>query len=297
MSVRVFVGTQAVDAVPPDDRGLAYGDGLFETMRAHRGDVPWWPAHWARLAAGAARLRLPLPDETQVRAEAEALLDGGSGVLKLLVTRGSGGRGYAPPPSPVPTWLLSRHPVPANPREGLVLRWCDTRLGVQPLLAGLKHCNRLEQVLARAEWLPAHGGTGAPALPTLDDASQNVHATTAPQRRADEGLMRSTDGDVVCATAANLFVLQGDRWVTPAVDRCGIAGVCRRWVIDATGATEARLDVTDVDAADAVFLCNAVRGILPVARLGERMWAPHPRVVALQQRLAAEHPAFAPESS
>lgn len=109
--------------------------------------------------------------------------------------------------------------------------------------------------------------------------------------------MRSTDGDVVCATAANLFVLQGDRWVTPAVDRCGIAGVCRRWVIDATGATEARLDVTDVDAADAVFLCNAVRGILPVARLGERMWAPHPRVVALQQRLAAEHPAFAPESS
>ena len=98
MSARVFVGDRRVDAVPADDRGLAYGDGLFETMRVHRGDVPWWDAHWARLARGAARLRIPLPDPAQVRGEARALLAaGGAGVLKLLLTRGSVGRGYAPP--------------------------------------------------------------------------------------------------------------------------------------------------------------------------------------------------------
>ncbi|WP_052107919.1 aminotransferase class IV [Aerolutibacter daejeonensis] len=295
MSVRVFVGARAVDAVPADDRGLAYGDGLFETMRAHRGDVPWWPAHWARLAAGAARLRLPLPDEAQVRAEARALLEGESGVLKLLVTRGSGGRGYMPPTKAIPTWLLSRHPLPVVPKTGLVLRWCDTRLAVQPLLGGLKHCNRLEQVMARAEWQA--GGTESPSAPVVGYASRHGDAMTVRPQVADEGLMRSTEGDVVCATAANVFILRGNRWLTPAVDRCGIAGVCRRWAMDATGATEARLDVTDVEAADAVFLCNVVRGILPVARLGERTWAPHPLVVALQQRLAAEHPAFAPEYS
>jgi 4-amino-4-deoxychorismate lyase len=295
VSVRVFVGAQAVDAVPADDRGLAYGDGLFETMRAHHGEVPWWPAHWARLAAGAVRLRCPLPDEMQVRAEAKALLEGESGVLKLLVTRGSGGRGYAPPVQAVPTWVLSRHPLPAPPQAGLVLRWCDTRLAIQPMLAGLKHCNRLEQVMARAEWQAV--GTESPSAPVAGDASQHGDARAAGPQIADDGLMRSTEGDVVCATAANVFILRGDRWLTPTLDRCGIAGVCRRWVVAATGATETRLGVTDVEAADAVFLCNAVRGILPVARLGERTWAPHPLVVALQQRLAAEHPAFAPESS
>ena len=275
--MRIFVGSQRVASVPTDDRGLAYGDGLFETMRAHRGGVHWWHRHWTRLTAGADRLQLALPGETLVRAEAESLLAGGvdgggrgGGVLKLLVTRGSGGRGYTLPAPQVPTWLLSLHPLPAPPATGLVLRWCDTRLAVQPLLAGLKHCNRLEQVLARAE----------------------VHTDGA-----DEGLMRSTEGDVVCATAANFFVLRDGRWLTPRVDRCGIAGVCRQWATGATGATETRLDVTDVEAADAVFLCNAVRGILPVVRLGARTWAPHPQVAALQQRLAAEHPAFAPESS
>lgn len=297
MSARVFVGTHAVDAVPPNDRGLAYGDGLFETMRAHRGGVPWWPAHWARLAAGAVRLKLPLPDEALARAEAEALLGGRGGVLKLLVTRGSGGRGYAPPDAAVPTWLLSHHPAPARPRDGLVLRWCDTRLAVQPLLAGLKHCNRLEQVLARAEWTASAPVVDGPGTATPDTRTLHPDAEVASSPTVDEGLMRSTEGDVVCATAANLFILRHGRWLTPAVDRCGIAGVCRGWIMGATGATQGRLDVADVETAEAVFLCNAVRGILPVARLGERTWVAHPLVAALQVRLAADHPAFAPESS
>lgn len=265
-SVRVFAGSRRIQAVAADDRGLAYGDGLFETLRAHRGHLPLWDRHWARLARGAQRLALPLPSPEQVRAEAQALLDGGDGVLKLLVSRGRGGRGYAPPTVVEPTWVLARHPLPA-PATGLALRWCETRLAVQPALAGLKHCNRLEQVVARAEW---RDGTDA-----------------------DEGLMRSTDGDVVSATAANLFVLHGERWRTPPVDRCGVAGVCRQWLLEQFEVEVARLEVADVETADAVVLSNAVRGILPVARLGALQWSPHPQVVRWQQRLAAAHPAFA----
>ena len=269
MSVRHFVGEEVAAGTPEHDRGVAYGDGLFETMRAHEGGVHWWPAHWRRLERGALALGFTLPAQERVRDEAGALLDGAGGVLKLIVTRGVGGRGYSPPHPATPHWSLSLHDVPsATPADGLTLRWCDARMALQPALAGIKHCNRLEQVLARAEW-----------------RDPDIH----------EGLVRSTEGDVVSATAANLFVLHGDRWTTPAVDRCGIAGVCREWAIGVLQAREARLAVTDVEAADAVFLSNAARGILPVARLGARVWRPHPQVAHLRRRLAAEHPAFATE--
>ena len=136
MSVRIFSGTQAVAAIVPDDRGLAYGDGLFETMRAHGGAIPWWDAHWDRLRNGAQRLRMAVPDEAFVREQAQSLLDGGDGVLKLLLTRGSGARGYASGEPRPPTWVLSMHALPPSPPAGLALRWCQTRLALQPALAG-----------------------------------------------------------------------------------------------------------------------------------------------------------------
>lgn len=270
MSVRIFVGARAVGAVPPDDRGLAYGDGLFETMRVHRGGVPWWDAHRERLERGAARLGLSLPDDARLREEANALVaEAEAAVLKVLVTRGGGGRGYAPPDAPVPTWLLSRHEVPATPRHGLHLHWCDTRLAAQPALAGLKHCNRLEQVLARQECTAAG---------------------------ADDGLMRDGTGRVVCATSANLFVLRAGAWQTPPIDACGVAGVCRAHLLPVLQARETVLSQDDVEGADAIFLCNAVRGILGVARIGARAFAPHPAVDDARRALARLHPAFAMET-
>jgi 4-amino-4-deoxychorismate lyase len=113
----------------------------------------------------------------------------------------------------------------------------------------------------------------------------------------DEGLMRDTDGHVVAATAANLFVRSEGRWWTPPVDRCGIAGVCRSWTLRAFAAGERRLTMAAVESAEALVLCNAVRGILPVARLGDRIWAPHPAVADARRRLAAAHPAFATDSN
>jgi len=110
----------------------------------------------------------------------------------------------------------------------------------------------------------------------------------------DEGLLRSTGGDVVGATAANIFLFDGERWRTPRVDRCGIAGVCRSWILATTDAQEERLSPEDIEGAEALVLCNAVRGILPVARLGDRTWPPHPAVQALCERLGQAHPAFVP---
>ena len=267
MTALLFIGNTQTDSLPADNRGLAYGDGLFETMRVHRGDVPWWDAHWSRLMRGAARLRLRLPDASFVRGQASQLFANDDGVLKLVVTRGAGGRGYAPAPHAEPDWLLSRHSLPSKPRaSGLSLRWCDTRLAIQPALAGIKHCNRLEQVIARGEW--------------LDDT-------------IDEGLMCDYEGSAVCATSANLFVLREGGWMTPLIDRCGVAGVCRAWCMAEVAAIEARLTQEQVESADAIFLCNAVRGILPVERLGERQWSPQSQVSALQARLAHVHPAFA----
>jgi 4-amino-4-deoxychorismate lyase len=266
--VRVFRGSAPLPAVPADDRGLAYGDGLFETLRVHRGAVPWWSRHWARLSAGAARLGIPLPDQAQVRDEALGLFaDGGDGVLKLLLTRGGGGRGYAPAPEAVPTWLLARHALPAAwPAEGVHVDWCDTVLTASPSLVGLKHCNRLEQVLARAEWAD-------------------------PARH--EGLMCNAAGGVVCATAANLAWCEGERWYTPAVAAGAVAGICRGWLLEhgvgeAPPPSRARLL-----AADSVLLCNAVRGILPVARIAARAWQAPTAAMVWRARLAAAEPMFA----
>ena len=265
---RLFLGGERIDSLPGDARGFAYGDGLFETMRVHRGLVPWWPMHMARLVHGGSRLGLALPDPVQLEHQARDLFDDDAdGVLKLVVARGGGGRGYAPRPEAPPLWRLARHslPEPARP-GGLVVRWCAMRLAVQPALAGLKHCNRLEQVLARAEWRD-------PAI--------------------DEGLLLDTDGRLVSATAANVFVLHGERWSTPRVDRCGVAGTCRAWLLDQAGAIEMDIAPDALQTADAVLLCNAVRGILQVARLEARTWAPHPSVAALRARLAHAHPGFA----
>ncbi|MBS0212371.1 MAG: aminodeoxychorismate lyase [Proteobacteria bacterium] len=265
----MYRGQQRIAALDPRDRGLAYGDGLFETILVHAGTPVWWDAHWQRLARGCEVLGMALPDPAFVRRQADELATGcARGVLKLSLTRGIGERGYAPPADAVPTLLLDLGAAPAAPPvAGLHLRWCDTRLSIQPRLAGIKHLNRLEQVLARAEW-----------------SDPDIH----------EGLLRDTSGRVVSATAANLFVLREGRWLTPRIDGCGVAGICRAWLLDhVAGADETDLSVAAVETADAVILCNAVRGILPVAALEGRRWAIGTPVRVLLHAMAEAEPAFA----
>lgn len=251
-----------------NDRGLAYGDGVFETILVHAGQLVWWEEHWQRLQRGARVLFIPAPNGNVVLESCRELLAGESRcVLKIILTRGSGGRGYSPPENPDPRIILSIHPTPEIIREPITLRWCETRLAQQPLLAGIKHLNRLDQVLARNEWQD----------PSIFD-----------------GLMCDHDGNVVCATAANLFVKLGGQWLTPEIDRAGIAGVARAWVLKQwPHVREARLSRSQVEQAEAVFICNAVRGILGVNRLGVSGFSSDREIGELQTRLAMEQPAFA----
>jgi len=254
----------------PEDRGLAYGDGVFETMLVHAGEPVWWQEHWRRLLRGAERLGLPVPDENEVRHECAAMLaeSGPRAVLKIVLTRGSSGRGYAPPPDATPTVVLSTHPAPPPSQRALNLRWAKTKLAIQPALAGIKHLNRLEQVLARGEWQD----------PDIDEA-----------------LMCDGEDRVVSAISSNLFALQGGHWLTPSVAKCGVAGIAREWLLaNLPGAKVVQLNGADVSRADALFLCNSVRGILPVRRLGNREWPRDDAVAPVRALLAAAHPAFAP---
>jgi 4-amino-4-deoxychorismate lyase len=268
MSARVLREGRMRLWLEPEDRGLAYGDGVFETLLVHAGEPVWWQEHWQRLLRGAARLGLPVPDENEVRHECMAMLGqaGPRAVLKIVLTRGSGGRGYAPPAGATPTVVLSTHPAPEPVSRSLNLRWSKTTLALQPALAGIKHLNRLEQVLARAEWQDAD---------------------------IDEALMCDGEDRVVSATSSNLFVLLGGRWLTPSVERCGIAGIARAWLLaNLPGAAVAELNAAEVIRADALFLCNSVRGILPVRRLGNREWPRDELVAPVRSLLASAHPAF-----
>lgn len=253
MSTRTSVDFVVTDRLDAADRGVMYGDGLFETLRVMGGDVPLWQRHAERMSASAARLGLSVPDTDAMLVEVRRLAEGlDHAVARITFTAGAGQRGYARPHRGKATIVISVGPlslVPEAYHDGIALRLCDTRLGDQPLLAGMKHLNRLEQVLARSEW---------------DDA------------RWQEGLMTDQQGRIVCATAANVFAVLGERLVTPPVDRCGVAGVARAEVLATGGADIGYFSPQQLLEADEVFLTSAVRGILPVRAFAGRTWQPGP---------------------
>lgn len=257
----MLVNGQPGDHVAATDRGLLYGDGLFETIRFEGARAPLWAGHMQRLALGCARLRLPAFDAARLWYEAQAVVrDAAQAVVRITLTRGSGTRGYAMPAAPQATRIVAAHPMPALEaawyRDGVRLHLCETRLAEQPLLAGLKHLNRLEQVLARSEW---------------NDAA------------IAEGLLCDARGHAISATAANLFAVFDGVVVTPRLDRCGVAGVLRAELLRAFPAIELReLSLAACLTASELFLSSSVRGILPVQAVADKVLAPGPVARAMQ---------------
>lgn len=262
---RLLVNGQPGGSLPALDRSALYGDGLFETILFVGADAPLWPRHMARLRLGAARLGFALPDEAPLRAAAGAVSVGlPRAAVRLSVSRGVGERGYAPPRVPRPNWVVSAAPAPALPADwyaqGIRVRCCALRLAAQPVLAGLKHANRLEQVLARAEW---------------DDA------------QIAEGLLRDQSGYVVSATAANLFAVVDGVLVTPALDECGVAGVARAEVLARRDVAVRRLSWEELMRAEEIFLTSSLRGIVPLRQVDDRVFAPGALVRGLQREWRA----------
>jgi 4-amino-4-deoxychorismate lyase len=254
--------------VPTDDRALNYGDGLFETMAVVAGQVRLLDYHLDRLLNGCRRLAIACDRasiERTLRARAEAL---GNGVLKLLLSRGSAARGYRAPPEVTPRCIIS-----VTPREAgfavlrdtpIRVRTCVTPVSINPALAGIKHLNRLEQVLARSEW---------------QDES------------IAEGLMLDDAGRVVCATAANVFAVLEGVLVTPSLQRAGVAGVMRRAVLESAqdlglSVRIAELPFERLPDATELMLSSALTGLRSVDRLDENVLAQHKLADRLRARLA-----------
>jgi 4-amino-4-deoxychorismate lyase len=229
------------------DRGLQYGDGVFETMRVHRGRVRLLEYHLERLDRGCRQLKIAGPPLPGLRRElVRAAARRSEGVLKLIVTRGAGPRGYRPTGRERCTRILALHALPkavlTDAPTPARVRLCTTPLGSNPRLAGLKTLNRLESVLARDEW------SGA---------------------RIWEGLMLDMDENIVCGTMSNLFLRRGSSLMTPLLDRCGVAGVMRRWILETAdelrlNPVERRIRWRDLSEAEEVFMSNAVVGLRSV---------------------------------
>ena len=262
------------------DRGLHFGDGVFETIACLHGRARFLALHLERLALGCRTLGFrPPADERLLRQEVGRLAAAQDrAIVKLLVTRGPATvRGYAVSGREQATRVAIRYPWPVEdpvlPQQGASVRIAAMRLGENPALAGLKHCNRLEQILARCE-------PGAAA--------------------AAEALMLSRSGKLVSGTMTNVFLVDGPvhspRLRTPAIDTCGVAGIMRRIVLREAAragivATECALWPADLAAASEIFLTNARVGIWPVGRLEERTLRPGPvtqRVGSLLQPLLEE---------
>ena len=259
-------------AVRPTDRGLAYGDGVFRTFTLRGGRPRHWQRHYSKLAADCAAIALRCPSESLLHDDLRLACGDvpGSHVAKIIVTRGDGPRGYAYARDAAPTRIVSVSalvPYPADyGTSGVRVVRCRLTLAHQPALAGIKHLNRLENVLARAEWS---------------------------DRAIVEGLLCDADGHVIGGTMTNVFIVSHGVLATPALARCGVAGVTRDRVIDAAGALGVACTVRDIPwaevlRADEVILTNALAGAWPVREIDGRAIQVGPVARAIQDSLTSD---------
>lgn len=250
----VLIDGQECDLISVSDRGLAYGDGLFETIAVEDGRLCLWQLHCKRLRKGCDALRIPFTDYDSLKSEARQLAKNiAVGSVKIIISSGSGPRGYRRPAPIKPMRIVSAENTAASHeklyREGIMATVCQTRISEQKALAGVKHLNRLDQVLARREW---------------DDQYQ-------------EGVMFDAAGYAREGTMSNLFILKGTRLLTPSLQYCGVHGVMREWIVKRCieiGIAVKYTDMTleDLLQSDGLFFCNAIIRAWPVKVLADRRY-------------------------
>ena len=245
------------DAISVRDRGLMYGDGVFRTFMLRGGKPLRWPRQYAKLAADCGVLRIACPAADVLERDLAAVaMRFPDCVVRIVITRGAGERGYAIPAAASPVRVVCASPLPDYPQRhydrGVRVQLCRIRLAAQPALAGVKHLNRLENVLARAEW-------NDPGIA--------------------EGLLCDADDNVIGGTMSNVFAVSSGELVTPDLARCGVAGVQRELVIGLARSNNipvriANVSIDELLAADEVFLVNSVIGVWQIAEFGQKSWSP-----------------------
>lgn len=248
----VLINGQPSELISVTDRGLAYGDGLFETISVVDGHLCLWEKHCQRLLAGCRALKIPFDNVSLLKNEAQQLIKPSTkhAVIKIIITRGLGAQGYQLSPLLEVVRIIQLQERQTVSEEfysqGVKARFCQQRLADNPRLAGIKHLCRLEQVLARMEW----------------------------QDEYHEGIMLDYQSNVIEGTMSNLFIIRGNSLQTPLIDHCGVQGVMRGWIIDqckaqGIGIEETLLEKSDLLEADGIFFCNAVIRVWPVRQLDE----------------------------
>ena len=247
--------TTLINGVPCEtisihDRGLLYGDGIFRTLLLRAGKLQQWSRHYLKLLQDCAAIKLPCPSEAILRDDLALLTEKAQdAVVKLTITRGAAARGYTPPSTPNITRILTLSPIPSFPDSfastGVHLHLCQLRLSSQPYLAGVKHLNRMENVLAASEW-------NDPEIA--------------------EGLLLDETGNVIEGVRSNIFMIKNKEIFTPDLSRSGVAGVQRQRIIDlaskhATACTIKNISLAELLQADEIFLTNSVIGLWPVRKL------------------------------
>lgn len=270
-----WVNGESAQSVSVLDRGLAYGDGLFETLRLQSGTPCYLERHLARLQQGAVRLKMPL-DVDLLRRELSAFLRESEqkgllssltpSVLKIVVSRGVSERGYRCsnhlPCTRILLLFESSSPLVDHQQSGIAVHLCSTLINDNPALAGIKHLNRLENVLARSEW---------------NDAD------------IQEGLMMNRSQRVVEGTMSNVFMVSQGVLLTPSLEQAGIAGIMRAVILEKALAAGLQVGVVEaftvdqIKQADEIFVCNSVIGIWPVIRWDTMTWPIGPVTRQLQQ--------------
>lgn len=228
------------------DRSFQYGDGIFTTILVEDSRLMLWDWHWQRLSQSLARLQMPALDETWVRQQAEQAISASSQVVKVLISRGQGGRGYSPSGFSTPLVYVTTSPLPdyqSQRQHGIRLGVACLKLSTQPLLAGIKHTSRLETVLLKAE---------------------------AEQSGFDDLLVCDQQGYITELCAANLFFKINDQWCTPSLDQAGVAGVMRQWLLEQLNVQQGHYLVSALEQATAMFATNALMGVVPVKQFLQR---------------------------
>lgn len=269
--IKSLVNGEESSSIDISDRGLQFGDGVFETVRVHQGIPVWWQQHMDRLLEGCRRLNFSrLPDIGVLRNEADLLLaDCLTGTLKVIVTRGISSSGYAVPDGISPNRVLqltsgARHQPKSE--QGIVLGISEQRITGSRSMSGIKHLNRLEQVLARME-CQAEGW--------------------------DECIMLDNEEKVIEGSMSNLFAWQQGRLLTPQLDQAGIKGICRDRImslaaVNGIDVEQCELDLEDLHNSGGLFVCNSLIGIWPIVQFAGRTLETGINTRKLQVQLEAE---------
>jgi 4-amino-4-deoxychorismate lyase len=233
------------------DRAIVYGDGLFETVIVFDSTPPLWLHHKQRLQASLLRLGIKADIAVIEQQVFSLATQTQNALLRIVVARSGGQRGYDPRSVSGCVFSIDTFGLPAYTNtlleSGVALHLCRYVLPRNPVLAGIKHINRLDQVIAASEWN---------------------------RLWEQEGLLLDDTGAVIEGTMSNVFIVTNGMLQTPLLNHCGVAGVMRDYIINtlapelSLAVTVKRLTLNDILASDECFLCNSVFGVWPVSRIG-----------------------------